>query len=439
MKKLFTLLFVLLLGLNFMACDGGGDDTKDSNTTTYYSISGQVTLEGSGLSHVTVELKGAATNSAITDSSGNYTFGYLSNGDYTLTPIESGYTYDNSSLSITVNSANITGQNFAATKNNSVNLSLHYTLPDQTHYEENYPENDVADEAGILFSDYTLSTGITYNSEGDTVSGYALSQFVDKNTVNATIYDPDSKFDTTDDDGRTMYSVVVVSNNDGFCNRTKFTGAGYYNADLRWDQFAAGYLLDLNYSAKVFFEATLSGDIAKMFNNKYSYDIRMLRKIDVQRPDTDGTLITFEVGATSDSYVDDTTYTTETGLSTTKFNVTTLTFTNPDGTVTYTDVKAISLDQFITDYVLDTATAQTCTYDIVAVDGFSRTGFAYADLSSFYYIVDYDFICQVSGGAQSSGTKVNFPVRIEMVTSDGNPVADYDNANCNPPAYAVIE
>ena len=41
-----------------------------------------------------------------------------------------------------------------------------------------------------------------------------------------------------------------------FSNRTKFydNGAGteFYNPDLRWDQFNQGYLLDLNYTGKVF-------------------------------------------------------------------------------------------------------------------------------------------------------------------------------------------
>ncbi len=77
-----------------------------------YSISGTVTLNGSGLSGVTVTA-GSATGT--TNSSGAYTISGLANGTYTVTPVLSGYTFSPASASETVNGANVTGVTFTAT------------------------------------------------------------------------------------------------------------------------------------------------------------------------------------------------------------------------------------------------------------------------------------------------------------------------------------
>jgi hypothetical protein len=58
-----------------------------------YTISGKVTLNGSGQSGVAVALTGSASNSTMTDGSGNYSFTGLVTGNYTLTPSKSGYTF----------------------------------------------------------------------------------------------------------------------------------------------------------------------------------------------------------------------------------------------------------------------------------------------------------------------------------------------------------
>ncbi len=281
--------------------------------------------------------------------------------------------------------------------------NYHCTLPDQKNYT-----GTIADEPAALFSGYTLTSGIIYE-DGSSITGYALEQFVDETAVRTVTPDPDSKLGTSD--SRKLYSVIIVSNNDGFDNRTKFTSKGYYNADLRWDQFIQVYLLDLTYSGKSYFPASVG--LAKMYNNKYSYDIYMFRKIDVKRPDSAGSIATFEVAATTDSYISDTNYTTVTGgLTTTKFTVATITFTN--NSTSYTNVKAISLDQFITEHITDSPSSYT--YKIVAVDDFSRSGWTYDNMKQAYYLPDYDFICRVdSSGSMISGTKINSPVRIEVV------------------------
>lgn len=79
---------------------------------TTYSISGAVTLNGAGLSGVTV---GAGSASAATDANGAYTISGLANGTYTLTPSKTGYTFSPATQSVAVSGADVTGKNFTAT------------------------------------------------------------------------------------------------------------------------------------------------------------------------------------------------------------------------------------------------------------------------------------------------------------------------------------
>jgi hypothetical protein len=296
---------------------------------------------------------------------------------------------------------------------------LHYTLPDQYSYVQNGGQAE--DESATLFSGYTLTNTILYQ-DGSLVSGYALGQFVDKANTNAATPDPDVILGTND--ARALYSVLVRSNMDGFSIRTHFLNLGIYTADLRWDQFIQGYLLDMNYSGRVFYPTSVG--VVKKHNNKYAFDLYMFRKIDVKRPDAAGSLATFEVQATTGSYVNDTYYHSITGLWTTKFTVGTMSFGD------YTDVKVIPLKQFLTDYVTDKP--GSFTYKIVALDGTYKEGWTYADMQRAYYLPDYDIIIQVDASNNGiSGTKINYPVRIELIS--GSPV-EYDYSAKNPPAYA---
>ncbi len=95
-------------GQNFAATLGGGGGT--------FSISGTVTISGGGaLAGVTMSLSGAAGGSTTTNASGVYTFAGLSNGSYTVTPAMAGYTFSPVNRNVSINNANVTGQNFTAT------------------------------------------------------------------------------------------------------------------------------------------------------------------------------------------------------------------------------------------------------------------------------------------------------------------------------------
>lgn len=82
-----------------------------------YTLSGRILENGSGLTGVTVSIAGTNVNgSTTTNSSGEYYFTDIPNGTYTLTASKSEYTFTPSSVTLTVNGANATVSDIAATK-----------------------------------------------------------------------------------------------------------------------------------------------------------------------------------------------------------------------------------------------------------------------------------------------------------------------------------
>jgi hypothetical protein len=69
-------------------------------------------VSGTGLQGVLIKLTGAASANAITDASGNYSFTGFANGNYTVVPSVAGYTFRPASTVVTLNGANVTGNNF---------------------------------------------------------------------------------------------------------------------------------------------------------------------------------------------------------------------------------------------------------------------------------------------------------------------------------------
>ncbi len=81
-----------------------------------YSISGRVlTPQGNPISGAMVALTGSATGTTLTDILGNYTFSGLSNGNYTVTPGMTGYTFSPEYRTVTISGASMSGQNFTGT------------------------------------------------------------------------------------------------------------------------------------------------------------------------------------------------------------------------------------------------------------------------------------------------------------------------------------
>jgi RHS repeat-associated protein len=80
-----------------------------------YTISGQVTnQQGQTMSDVTVTMSGGASGQATTGKSGQFSFGNLQTGDYTLTPSLSGYVFTPSSITYLGLQRNWTNANFTA-------------------------------------------------------------------------------------------------------------------------------------------------------------------------------------------------------------------------------------------------------------------------------------------------------------------------------------
>ena len=91
-----------------------------------YNISGTIspTTGGSGAQ---VTLGGAAVATALSDSSGNYTFTGLTNGTYSVVPANNGYTFSPASQSVTITAANVPGVNFTATPAVQHSVALNWT------------------------------------------------------------------------------------------------------------------------------------------------------------------------------------------------------------------------------------------------------------------------------------------------------------------------
>ncbi len=93
-----------------------GQDFVGTPSAPTYSISGTVrTAAGSPISSVTMTLTGAASRTTTTDINGNYSFSSLVNGQYTITPARTGYTFAPSSITVIVSGVNISGQDFIGT------------------------------------------------------------------------------------------------------------------------------------------------------------------------------------------------------------------------------------------------------------------------------------------------------------------------------------
>lgn len=112
--------------LNFAVNNANVTGLNFTDTTAQtWSISGSINPPAAG---ITVTLTGASNGSTTTDSLGNYSFSGLANGNYTLTPTETGYSFVPASLAVTVSGANVTGQNFTRQQNTSGVLAIDVSI-----------------------------------------------------------------------------------------------------------------------------------------------------------------------------------------------------------------------------------------------------------------------------------------------------------------------
>jgi len=100
---------------------GGHQLGLDTTATllAIYAIRGRVVFGATGVPGVTVDLTGGSTGTTTTDASGNYAFTGLTNGNYTATPLSYGLAFAPPARSTTISGADVTGQDFVATRTGS--------------------------------------------------------------------------------------------------------------------------------------------------------------------------------------------------------------------------------------------------------------------------------------------------------------------------------
>ncbi len=140
--------------------------TATAQTAPTFSISGTISPTAGG-SGATVVLSGLVTASTTTDSSGNYTFSALANGNYAVTPSHTGYTFSPTSQSAPVNGANVTGINFTATAQTAPTYSITGTITPTAG----------GSGATVLLSGLTAATTTTNSAGTYTFTGLANGSY----------------------------------------------------------------------------------------------------------------------------------------------------------------------------------------------------------------------------------------------------------------------
>ena len=126
-----------LLGFHIPVVVGPFYSQTFNVTSPTFEVSGRVTTGSSGLSSVTMTLSGATSRTAITDASGNYSFTGVPSGSYTVRPSKSGYTFSQTSQTVTVSGANRTGIHFTGSPSPFPDLLVDQLTP--TTISENVP------------------------------------------------------------------------------------------------------------------------------------------------------------------------------------------------------------------------------------------------------------------------------------------------------------
>ena len=118
LQRYMLLPIILAFGVITIIGSGGGDGATPPTT---YSITG--TVSGGVDENVTITLSGAESNVTTTDTSGNFSFSGLDNGSYILTPSLANYTFSPASISLSINSAGSSGNNFTSIGSLAGNVS----------------------------------------------------------------------------------------------------------------------------------------------------------------------------------------------------------------------------------------------------------------------------------------------------------------------------
>jgi hypothetical protein len=232
----------------------GANETRNfTAAVNQHSISGHVTMGGSGLSGVTMTLSGTESATTTTDSAGNYTFPSLDGGgNYTVTPSRANHTFAPANRTYTGLAANQTEQNFTATvirlsvgdvtvAEGAGNATFTASLTDQNGNPVTSDKNvtfnfSTANGTAQAGSDYTVRSdqaasvpagqpSATFQvpviddslDEGDETFAVSLSSVAD-----AEVQDGQAQATITDNDAEPPLSVSNVAQNEGQTGPTTF-------------------------------------------------------------------------------------------------------------------------------------------------------------------------------------------------------------------------
>lgn len=191
--RALSLAAALLSVISLWGCSAAVNSTSAPQSSQTFSISGAIgpTAGGSG---ATVSLSGVSSASTTADGSGNYTFTGLRDGAYAVTPSKSGFAYNPTSQSATVNGANVTGVNFKAAATHSVALSWNASASPVAGYNvyrslvsgREYARVNLGLISGLQFTDTGLAGGSTYYYVTTAVDAIGIESMV-SNQVTARI------------------------------------------------------------------------------------------------------------------------------------------------------------------------------------------------------------------------------------------------------------
>lgn len=150
------------------ARDAAGNVSAGSTVTVTtapilsYTISGKIAgSNGVGLASVYVAISGAGSGVFVTDSQGNYSIPSVRQGNYSITPSLSGYTFAPVSRSIVVSDKDVTNQDFTATVIDTGSITGGVTYPPGTIIGGiSYPSGVVI--GGVTYPTATVVGGVVY-------------------------------------------------------------------------------------------------------------------------------------------------------------------------------------------------------------------------------------------------------------------------------------
>ena len=113
-----------LAALTLLSCSG---NSSNPPAPPAVELTGTVAFQGAALAGTTVILTGAATATAVADSSGTVRFGALPSGSYTLTPSRPGCTFAPASATLTLAGSSL-AQSFTATLAPRISMGCYHGL-----------------------------------------------------------------------------------------------------------------------------------------------------------------------------------------------------------------------------------------------------------------------------------------------------------------------